>query len=108
VDPHNGVGRVTMKSKGLTFTFDLKGSLAPGNEGDFLIRPEEVMFIREGKPIKESLKGNIFEGEIKKIIERETHYTLLLSEMEKRVVLEAYIPNYVFRNLKLLDYPWRR
>ena len=70
---------------------------------DFLIRPEEVMVIREGKPIKESLKGNIFEGEIRKIIEKETHHTLLLSEMEKGVILEAYIPNYVFRNLKLIE-----
>ena len=103
VDPHKGAGRVTMKGKGLTFTFDLKGSLAPGDEVDFLIRPEEVMVIREGKPIKESLKGNIFEGEIRKIIEKETHHTLLLSEMEKGVILEAYIPNYVFRNLKLIE-----
>jgi molybdate/tungstate transport system ATP-binding protein len=43
VGPHKGIGRVTIKGKGLTFTFDLKGRLTPGEEVDFLIRPEEVM-----------------------------------------------------------------
>ncbi|MFB0508560.1 MAG: hypothetical protein ACETWT_17705, partial [Thermodesulfobacteriota bacterium] len=81
----------------------LKGRLSPGEEVDFLIRPEEVMVIREGKPIKESLKGNIFEGEIGKIIERETHHTLFLREVGQGVVFEANIPNYVFRNLKLIE-----
>jgi molybdate transport system ATP-binding protein/molybdate/tungstate transport system ATP-binding protein len=103
VDPHKGIGRVTIKGKGLTFTFDLTGHLTPGEEVDFLIRPEEVMVIREGKPIKESLKGNIFEGEIRKIIERETHHTLFLSEVGQGVIFEANIPNYVLRNLKLIE-----
>jgi molybdate transport system ATP-binding protein/molybdate/tungstate transport system ATP-binding protein len=103
VDPHKGIGRVTIKGKGLTFTFDLKGGLTPGEEVDFLIRPEEVMVIREGKPIKESLKGNIFEGEIRRIIEMETHHTLLLNEVGQGVIFEVEIPNYVFRNLKLIE-----
>jgi molybdate transport system ATP-binding protein/molybdate/tungstate transport system ATP-binding protein len=103
VDPQKGTGRVTIKGKGLTFTFDLKGDLGPGDEVDFLIRPEEVMVIREGKPIKESLKGNIFEGEIREIIERETHHTLILREVGKGVIFEADIPNYVLRNLELAE-----
>jgi ABC-type Fe3+/spermidine/putrescine transport system ATPase subunit len=101
VDPGKGVGTVTIKGKTLTFNFDLKGHLDPGNEVDFLIRPEEVMVIREGKSIKESLRGNIFEGEIRKIIERETHHTLLLTEVGEGVTFEADIPNYVMRNLRL-------
>jgi ABC-type Fe3+/spermidine/putrescine transport system ATPase subunit len=103
VDSHNGAGRVAIKGKGLIFTFEIRDGLGPGDEVDFLIRPEEVMVIREGKPIKESLKGNIFEGEIRKIIEKETHHTLLLSEVGQGVVFEANIPNYVFRNLKLVE-----
>ena len=103
VDRNMGTGRITMKGKGLTFTFDLKGDLSPGDEVDFLIRPEEVMVIREGKPIKESLKGNIFGGQIRRIIESETHHTLLLSEVGQGVIFEVDIPNYVFRNLKLIE-----
>lgn len=103
VDPRKGIGRITIKEKRLTFTFDLKGALTPGEEVDFLIRPEEVMVIREGKPIKESLKGNIFEGEIRKIIEMETRHTLLLNEVGQGVIFEADIPNYVLRNLKLIE-----
>ncbi len=61
------------------------------------------MVIREGKPIKESLKGNIFEGKIREIIERETHHTLILQEVGKGVIFEADIPNYVLRNLDLTE-----
>jgi ABC-type Fe3+/spermidine/putrescine transport system ATPase subunit len=103
VDPHNGAGRMTIKGKELAFTFDRRDGVWPGDEVDFFIRPDEVMVIREGKPIKESLKGNIFEGEIRKIIERESHHTLLLREVGKGVLFEADIPNYVFRNLKLVE-----
>jgi molybdate transport system ATP-binding protein/molybdate/tungstate transport system ATP-binding protein len=103
VDRQKRIGRVTLKEKGLTFTFDLRCRLTPGEEVDFLIRPEEVMVIREGKPIKESLRGNIFEGEIRKVIEMETHHTLLLKEAGQGVIFEVDIPNYVFRNLKLIE-----
>jgi molybdate transport system ATP-binding protein/molybdate/tungstate transport system ATP-binding protein len=103
LDGQKGTGRVTIKGRGLTFTFDLKGDVRTGQEVDFLIRPEEVMVIREGKSIKQSLKGNIFKGDIRKIIERETFHTLLLSEVGQGVVFEVSIPNYVFRNLKLTE-----
>jgi len=103
VDPQNGIGRISIKGKGLIFSFDVKCPLAPGDEASFLIRPEEVMVIREGKPIKESLRGNIFEAEIGKIMERETHHTLLLTEVGRGAVFEADIPNYVLRNLKLVE-----
>lgn len=103
IDPQNGIGRISIKGKGLAFSFDLRCPLAPGDEGSFLIRPEEVMVIREGKPIKESLRGNIFEVEIGKIIERETHHTLLLTEVGQGAVLEADIPSYILRNVKLVE-----
>jgi ABC-type Fe3+/spermidine/putrescine transport system ATPase subunit len=103
VEPNEGTGRVAINGNGLAFTFDLKDSLRAGEGVDFLIRPEEVMVIREGKPVKESLKRNIFEGEIRKIIDRETHHTLILKEVGEGVVFEANIPNYVFRNLKLVE-----
>jgi hypothetical protein len=61
------------------------------------------MVIREGKPIKESLKGNIFEGEIREIIERETNHTLILREVGRGVLFEVDIPNYVLRNLELAE-----
>lgn len=41
--------------------------------------------------------------EIGKIIERETHHTLLLTEVGQGAVFEADIPNYVLRNLKLVE-----
>jgi len=103
VEPHEGTGRVSINGNGLAFTFDLWDSLRAAEEVDFLIRPEEVMVIREGKPVKESLQGNIFEGEIRRIIEKGTHHVLLLREIREGVVFEANIPNYVFRNLELAE-----
>jgi molybdate transport system ATP-binding protein/molybdate/tungstate transport system ATP-binding protein len=103
VDSHKRMGSVAINGNGVVFTFDLKDNLGSGEEVDFLIRPEEVMVIREGKPIKESLKRNIFEGEIRKIIEKGTHHVLLIREVGQGGVFEAAIPNYVFRNLKLAE-----
>jgi len=36
----------------------------PGEVVDFCIRPEYVMIVREGKPLKENLSGNVFNGKI--------------------------------------------
>lgn len=42
-------------------------------------------------------------AEIGKIIERETHHTLLLTEVGQGAVLEADIPSYILRNVKLVE-----
>jgi len=47
-----------------------RDSMEVGREVDLFIRPEEVMIVREGKPVKESLKRNIFLGKIIDIDDR--------------------------------------
>jgi ABC-type Fe3+/spermidine/putrescine transport system ATPase subunit len=71
-----------------------------GKEIDLFIRPEEVMILREGKPIKESLRDNIFEGKIIDIVDRGRYHTVFFQTLEE-VPLEISIPNYAFRNLDL-------
>ncbi|MDI7262172.1 MAG: hypothetical protein QME90_19935, partial [Thermodesulfobacteriota bacterium] len=70
-------------------------------EMDLYIRPEEVMILREGKPVKESLKRNIFEGKILDIADRGRHHTVLFQDEEENIFFEISIPNYAFRNLEL-------
>jgi len=72
-----------------------------GKEIDLLIRPEEVLIIREGKPVKDSLRRNIFEGEILDIADRGRYHLVYFQTKEGKVLFEISIPNYAFRNLGL-------
>jgi hypothetical protein len=72
-----------------------------GMEVDLFIHPDEVMIIREGKPVKDALKRNIFEGEILDIIDRGRYHMVYFQTLEGKIPFEISIPNYAFRNLNL-------
>lgn len=72
-----------------------------GKKVDLFIRPEEVMILREGKPIKESLKRNILEGIILDITDRGRHHIVFFQATTDKVLFQISIPNYAFRNLDL-------
>jgi ABC-type Fe3+/spermidine/putrescine transport system ATPase subunit len=96
--------RWVLDMKGLLFSVPASawnGRAETGKEVDVYIRPEEVMILREGKPVKESLKRNILEGVILDIADRGKHHTVTFGEKEGRIGLEISIPNYAFRNLDL-------
>ena len=78
-----------------------KHSLGLGKEVDLFIRPEEVMILREGKPVKESLKRNTFKGEILAIVDRGIFQDATFQTLEGKILFEISIPNYAFRNLGL-------
>ncbi len=75
--------------------------LKPGDEIDLFVRPEEVMILREGKPVKESLKNNIFRGEIVEMVDRGRFQAVTLQTFEGNIPFDVSIPNYAFRNLGL-------
>jgi len=90
--------------KGLQFSIPLTlcpDSIEGGREVDLFIRPEEVMIIREGKPVKESLKQNMFPGRIIDITDNRRHHMVCLQAMQGEIPIEISIPNYAFRNLDL-------
>jgi len=72
-----------------------------GTEVDLYIRPEEVMIIREGKPVKDSLKRNIFQGQLLDIIDKGRYQMVYFQTLEGKIPFEISIPNYAFRNLNL-------
>ncbi|HSB05656.1 MAG TPA: ABC transporter ATP-binding protein [Thermodesulfobacteriota bacterium] len=76
-----------------------KHPLELGKEVDLFIRPEEVMILREGKPVKESLRRNMFEGEILDIANRERFQVVTFQTRKGNIFFEVSIPNYAFRNL---------
>jgi ABC-type Fe3+/spermidine/putrescine transport system ATPase subunit len=97
-------GRWTLEVDGLQFSIPADASLdrmEVGKEIDLFIRPEEVMVIREGKPVKDILKNNIFQGEILDIVDRGRHHLIYFQTKEGRIPFEISIPNYAFRNLNL-------
>jgi ABC-type Fe3+/spermidine/putrescine transport system ATPase subunit len=96
--------RLTLGINGLQFSIPMslyQDKVGVGKEVDLFIRPEEVMIIREGKPVKDSLKQNILEGEILDITEKGRYHLVYFQTMEGKIPFEISIPNYAFRNLNL-------
>jgi ABC-type sugar transport system ATPase subunit len=72
-----------------------------GKEVDLFIRSEEVMIVREGKPVKDTLKRNIIDGDIIDVVDRGRHHVIYFQTKEGNIPFEISIPSYVFRNLNL-------
>jgi ABC-type Fe3+/spermidine/putrescine transport system ATPase subunit len=76
-------------------------SIEPGNDVDLLIRPEEIMILREGKPVKDALKRNIFQGRIVDLLDRGRYWVVYVEASDAMIPFEISIPHYAFRNLNL-------
>lgn len=85
----------------LSVPIDSQAKLDLRDDVNLFIRPEEVMIIREGKPIKDSLKRNIFEGKILDITDRGIYHTVQFQTDVGKITFEISIPNYAYRNLNL-------
>jgi ABC-type Fe3+/spermidine/putrescine transport system ATPase subunit len=96
--------RLTLGINGLQFSIPAslyQDKTEVGKEVDLFIRPEEVMIIREGKPVKDSLRENIFEGEVFDIVDKGRYHLVYFQTIEGKIPFEVSIPNYTFRNLNL-------
>jgi len=96
--------RVTLCVNGLRFSMPMElcpDSIEVGKDVDVFIRPEEVMIIRDGKPIKDSLKQNLINGKIRNIFDRGGYQIVDFVSGGEEIPFEISIPNYVFRNLDL-------
>jgi ABC-type sugar transport system ATPase subunit len=68
------------------------------------LRPEEVLVLRDGKPIKEALRPNILEGNVIRILDRGVYQWVLFKPFGQNMEgLEIHLPNYVFRNLSIRE-----
>jgi len=77
---------------------------APGEKVILYLRPEEVLVLREGKPIKEALRPNILEGNVIRTLDRGIYQWVLFKPFGQDMDgLEIHLPNYVFRNLSIRE-----
>ncbi len=96
--------RLILGVNGLQFSIPIslyQDTMEVGREIDLFIRPEEVMIIREGKLVKDSLKQNVLEGKILDITDRERDHLAYFQTTEGKILFEISIPKYAFRNLNL-------
>ena len=96
--------RLILGVNGLLFSIPInlyQDKIEVGKEVDLFIRPEEVMILREDKPVKDSLKRNVFEGEVLDMTDKERYHLVYFLTTEGRIPFEISIPNYTFRNLNL-------
>jgi ABC-type Fe3+/spermidine/putrescine transport system ATPase subunit len=96
--------RLILEVNGLQFSLPAASywkEINSGNEVDLYIRSDEIMIIREGKPVKDSLSRNIFDGEIIDIIDRGKYHTVYFQTLTGKILFEISIPNYALRNLNL-------
>ncbi len=96
--------RLIFEVEGLQFSMSADSRRDPievGAEVNLYVRPDEIMIIREGKPVKESLRHNIFTGEIIDIIDRGRYRLVYFQTWRGKILFEIAIPNYAFRNLNL-------
>jgi ABC-type Fe3+/spermidine/putrescine transport system ATPase subunit len=77
--------------------------LSAGEQVVLYLRPEEVMILREGKSIKESLRQSTLAGEIARILDRGTYRWVSFRPAGIEAFLEIHLPNYVFRNLSIQE-----
>ncbi len=71
-----------------------------GQDVDLYVRPEEVMILREEKPIRDALKQNILQ-KIVDITDRRRDYAVLHPDSGRQSPLRNSNPYYAFRNLNL-------
>jgi molybdate transport system ATP-binding protein len=96
--------RLILEVDGLQFSMSAdsrRGPVEVGMEVDLYVRPDEIMIIREGKPVKDSLRQNIFEGEIVDIVNKGRYHLVYFQTNERKIPFEISIPNYTLRNLDL-------
>ena len=75
--------------------------IGDGSSVTFGIRPEEVMVLRPGVPLRESVRDNRVEGEIVDIYERGGSHTQIVQLAKEGPRVEVDIPNCAYRDMDL-------
>jgi molybdate transport system ATP-binding protein len=101
VHPEEGEMTVWVEQKGFKAVIPYRKGTVVGERITFCIRPEEIMILKEGKPIKANLQRNIFIGEIVRIVERGAEHTLFFKQGEDDYDFEISLSNLAYRSLRL-------
>ena len=77
----------------------LSADFKPGDEVEFCIRPEYVMVVRDGKPLGESLRGNVYSGRIIGRVNAGGMHEIVVKLSSEYVT--ALIPDHAYHRLEL-------
>jgi molybdate transport system ATP-binding protein len=103
IRPEEGEMRVWVEEKGFRAAIPYRKGALGGEWALFCIRPEKIMILKEGKPIKANLQANIFTGEIVRIVERGAEHTLFFKQGKNDYDFEISLSNLAYRSLHLRE-----
>jgi ABC-type sulfate/molybdate transport systems ATPase subunit len=101
--PEEGEMRAWVEEKGFQVSIPYRKGTREGEWVRFCIRPEEIMILKEGRPIKKNLEGNIFTGQIVRIVEKGAEHTLFFKQSQDDYDFEISISNLAYRSLGLRE-----
>ena len=94
---------VWVGEKGFQTSIPYQEGAVVGNWVRFCIRPEEIMILKEGRPVKRNLQGNIFTGKIVRIVEKGSEHTLFFKQGNDDYDFEVSMSNLAYRNLQIKE-----
>ena len=103
IRPEKGEMTVWVEEKGVQASIPYRKGAVAGESVQFCIRPEEIMILKEGRPIKKNLGGNIFTGQIVRIVEKGAEHTLFFKQGQDDYDFEISIPNLAYRSLRVKE-----
>jgi molybdate transport system ATP-binding protein len=103
IHPEEGEMTVWVEERGFQASIPYRERAAVGEQVRFCIRPEEIMVLKEDRPIKKNLRANIFAGEIVRIVEKGAEHTLFFKQSRDDYDLEISMPNLAYRSLRIKE-----
>ncbi|MGD0919829.1 MAG: ABC transporter ATP-binding protein [Thermodesulfobacteriota bacterium] len=103
VRPEEGKMMVWVEQKGFQASIPCRKGAREGEWVRFCIRPEEIMILKEDRPVKKNLKANIFTGQILRIVEKGSEHTLFFKQGQNDYDFEISISNLAYRSLGLRE-----
>jgi molybdate transport system ATP-binding protein len=103
IHPEEGEMVVWVEEKGFQGSVPYREGAVVGKRVHFCIRPEEIMVLKEDRPVKKSLKGNIFTGKVVRIIEKGAEHTLFFKQSSDDYDFEISVPNLAYRSLHIRE-----
>jgi molybdate transport system ATP-binding protein len=94
---------VCVEEKGFQASIPYREGLVVGERVFFCIRPEEIMVLKEDRPIKKNLRANIFTGKIVRIVEKGAEHTLFFKQSRDDYDFEISMPNLAYRSLGIKE-----
>ncbi len=61
------------------------------------------MILKEGRPVKQNLNGNVFRGEIVRIVEKGAEHTLFFKQSQDDYDFEISLSNLAYRSLRVQE-----